>query len=94
MPCGRPVDTLKYQVDTIIKYGKVARPAIGISYVSAAQARAMGVQRGVLILDVPKGSPAERAGLKGSYRRGDGEVGARLSLPSTPEDDPLLALCS
>lgn len=69
-----PVDTLKYQVETIIKDGRVARPAIGISYVSAAQARALGVGRGVLVLDVPKGSSAAKAGLMGSYRADDGGV--------------------
>eukprot|EP00316_Scyphosphaera_apsteinii_P016215 CAMPEP_0119344722 /NCGR_PEP_ID=MMETSP1333-20130426/107116_1 /TAXON_ID=418940 /ORGANISM="Scyphosphaera apsteinii, Strain RCC1455" /LENGTH=385 /DNA_ID=CAMNT_0007357167 /DNA_START=190 /DNA_END=1347 /DNA_ORIENTATION=+ len=69
-----PVDTLKYQVDTLIKNGKVQRPAIGISYVAAGQARALGVTRGVLVLDVPKNSAASKAGLQGSYRRADGEV--------------------
>jgi len=69
-----PVDTLKYQVSTIIKSGKVTRPAIGISYMSAAQARALGVDYGVLVLDVPSGSLAAKAGLKGSYRSSSGEV--------------------
>jgi len=69
-----PVDTLKYQVNTIIKNGKVTRPAIGISYMSGAQARALGVERGVLVLDVPPGSSAAQSGLRGSYRAGSGEV--------------------
>jgi S1-C subfamily serine protease len=41
---------------------------------AAAQARALGVQRGVLVLDVPKGSSAAQAGLRGSYRSTDGSV--------------------
>ena len=69
-----PVDTLKYQVETIIRDGKVTRSAIGISYVSAGQARALGVNRGVLVLDVPSGSAAAQAGLRGSYRADDGSV--------------------
>lgn len=69
-----PVDTLKYQVETIIKDGKVERPALGVSYLSAGQARSLGVGRGVLVLDVPNGSPASKAGLLGSYRRDDGRV--------------------
>jgi len=69
-----PVDTLKYQVETIIKYGKVQRPALGISYVAAAQARAMGVTTGVLVLDVPSGSSAAKAGLRGSYRDAGGDI--------------------
>ena len=54
-----PVDTLKYQVETIIRDGKVERPALGVSYLSAASAL-LGVGRGVLVLDVPKGSAASR----------------------------------
>jgi S1-C subfamily serine protease len=69
-----PVDTLKYQVNTIIKDGKVTRPAIGISYMSYGQARALGVDRGVLVLDVPEQSSADKAGLRGSYRSRSGEI--------------------
>ena len=61
-------------METLIKYGKVNRPALGISYISAAQARAMGVGKGVLVLDVPKGSAAAKAGLQGSYRTDGGDV--------------------
>ena len=61
-------------MNTIIKNGKVTRPAIGISYMSGAQARALGVERGVLVLDVPPGSSAAQSGLRGSYRAGSGEV--------------------
>ena len=53
---------------------QVERPALGISYMAAGQARALGVSRGVLVLDVPKPSEASRAGLLGTYRRDDGEV--------------------
>jgi len=41
---------------------------------SAAQARALGVTRGVLVLDVPTASSAAKAGLRGSYRGSSGEV--------------------
>ena len=64
----------QYQVQTIIRDGKVTRPAIGISYMSAPQARALGITRGILVLDVPGGSAADAAGLKGSYRAADGGV--------------------
>lgn len=69
-----PVDTLRYQVNTIIRDGKVERPALGISYLSAAQARPLGVTRGVLLLDVPPNSEASNAGLRGSSRSADGSV--------------------
>lgn len=63
-----PVDTLQVIVSTIIKYGRVVRPIIGITYLESAQARALGIDRGVLVLDVPKASNAERAGLRGTAR--------------------------
>ena len=53
---------------------QVQRPALGISYIATGQARAMGVGRGVLVLDVPTGSSAAKAGMKGSYRLPNGEV--------------------
>jgi len=69
-----PVDTVKYIVDTLIRDGKVIRPILGISYLESKQARALGIGRGVLVLDVPPGSPAEKAGLKGTRRTETGLV--------------------
>lgn len=69
-----PVDTLAAQVGTIVANGKVARPALGIAYAPSGQARSLGVGRGVLVLDVPPRSPAEKAGLRGTYRVPSGEV--------------------
>jgi S1-C subfamily serine protease len=57
-----PVDTLKTIVETIIKDGKVVRPLIGITYLESSQAKALGIEKGVLVLDVPKGSAAAAAG--------------------------------
>mmetsp|Transcript_15087 Transcript_15087/g.30637 ORF Transcript_15087/g.30637 Transcript_15087/m.30637 type:complete len:435 (+) Transcript_15087:135-1439(+) len=63
-----PVDTLKVIVDELILKGKVIRPIIGISYLESSQARALGIEKGVLVLDVPKDSPADKAGLMGTTR--------------------------
>ena len=57
-----PVDTLKSIVETIIRDGKVVRPLIGITYLESSQARALGIDKGVLVLDVPKNSPGAAAG--------------------------------
>merc|ERR1711968_171819 len=46
-----PVDTVKVIVQTLIRFGKVTRPAIGITYLETSQARALGIERGVLVLD-------------------------------------------
>jgi S1-C subfamily serine protease len=59
----------------------VIRPVLGISYLESKQARALGIQSGVLVLDVPEGSPAARAGLRGTRRTESGliELGDILS---------------
>ena len=59
---------------SLLSLVQVDRPALGISYVSAAQARALGVKYGVLVLDVPKGTEASKAGLLGSTRLANGQV--------------------
>ena len=41
-----PVDTLRYEVDTIIKSGKVVRPALGITYLQSSQALNLGIKKG------------------------------------------------
>ncbi|KAA8495633.1 Protease Do-like 1, chloroplastic [Porphyridium purpureum] len=63
-----PIDTLRAVVDELITHGKVVRPVIGISYLDSSQAKAFGIDSGVLILDVPANSNAEKAGLKGTSR--------------------------
>mmetsp|Transcript_4748 Transcript_4748/g.15580 ORF Transcript_4748/g.15580 Transcript_4748/m.15580 type:complete len:202 (-) Transcript_4748:174-779(-) len=62
------------QVPAILKYGKVLRPAIGISLIGPAQARTLGVGRGVLVLGVPVNSRAAAAGLRPTVRRADGSI--------------------
>lgn len=69
-----PVDTLKYEVDTLIREGKVVRPIIGISYLESSRAQTLGINSGVLVLDVPEGSAAQAAGLKGTSRQANGNV--------------------
>lgn len=61
-------------MNTLIRDGRVVRPILGISYLESKQARALGIGRGVLVLDVPSGSPAEKAGLKGTRRTETGLV--------------------
>ncbi|MCS6925975.1 MAG: trypsin-like peptidase domain-containing protein [Candidatus Binatia bacterium] len=58
-----PVDTVKRVVPQIIRYGRVIRPGLGIR-VAADQLTARLGLRGVLVLDVPPGSAAARAGIR------------------------------
>lgn len=69
-----PVDTLRVIADALIKNGKVIRPVIGISYLESAQARALGVEKGVLVLDVPDGSEAFKSGLRPTSRQTFGSI--------------------
>lgn len=80
-----PVDTVKYIVETLIRDGKVVRPVLGISYLESKQARSLGINSGVLVLDVPEGSNAAKAGLKGTRRTESGliEIGDIISKVGT-----------
>mmetsp|Transcript_21953 Transcript_21953/g.41588 ORF Transcript_21953/g.41588 Transcript_21953/m.41588 type:complete len:486 (+) Transcript_21953:95-1552(+) len=69
-----PIDSVKMIVDTLITDGKVVRAVLGISYLDSKQARALGINAGVLVLDVPENSPAAAAGLKGTRRTESGLI--------------------
>lgn len=82
-----PVDTVKYIVDTLIRDGKIVRAIIGISYLESKQARALGINKGVLVLDVPASSPAYKAGMRGTRRTETGlvEIGDIITkIENTP----------
>jgi len=69
-----PVDTIIKIVPEIIKYGKVIRPGIGVSLLSQDQyARRLEIE-GVVILEVPQGSDAYEAGLRGLSRDNQGRL--------------------
>ncbi|KXZ43319.1 hypothetical protein GPECTOR_94g641 [Gonium pectorale] len=62
-----PIDSVKGLVDQILTYGRVLRPVLGITLAPPQILKQLG-QPGVLVLEVPKGSPAEKAGLKPTTR--------------------------
>jgi hypothetical protein len=82
-----PVDTLKSVVTTIIAEGKVVRPALGLSYLDGAQARAIGFvsarRGGVLVLDVPAESPAAAGGIRGTLRLDPSAVASSTAASTT-----------
>lgn len=61
-----PVDTVNQVVPELIRGRRVARPVLGVYLASDAVAKRLGVETGVLILDVTAGGPAEEAGLRPS----------------------------
>jgi S1-C subfamily serine protease len=64
-----PVDVVNRVVPELIKHGKVMKPGIGIAVAHPSLAARLGV-RGVLIINVQKGTSAEAAGLRGTRQRG------------------------
>jgi S1-C subfamily serine protease len=71
-----PVDTVNRVVSELIAYGKVVRPRLGVEMddrLSAYVTQRLGVG-GVMLRRVDPGSPAERAGLRGTTRSRSGLV--------------------
>jgi S1-C subfamily serine protease len=71
-----PIDIVRSVVDQLLQYGRVLRPVLGITIAPDATLQSLR-EEGVLVLDVPAGSPADLAGLRKSER--DEETG-RLIL--------------
>ena len=59
-----PVDIIAKVVPELIVYGRVIRPGLGVSFLNDATARRAGFE-GVVLLEVPAGTPAYEAGLRG-----------------------------
>ncbi len=70
-----PIDMAKAVIDQLIKYGEVQRAVLGISYLqrrpTAAESVRTGlpnITTGVIVLDVPEGSPCAKAGMLAAKR--------------------------
>jgi S1-C subfamily serine protease len=68
------VDTLRTEVDSLIATGTVTRPALGLSYLEASQAKLLGINNGILIMDITSQSAAEKAGLRPTIRGNRGDI--------------------
>ncbi|MFO0744594.1 MAG: trypsin-like peptidase domain-containing protein [Myxococcota bacterium] len=68
-----PVDTVNRIVPQLIKFGRAARPGLGVMLASPTVADRFGVV-GVVVRAVNPGSPAEKAGLVGIEQDGMGRV--------------------
>jgi S1-C subfamily serine protease len=67
-----PVDEINQVVTEIIKHGKVTRPRIGVEIATDQTARQLGIESGVVIRDVVKESPADKAGIQAPTRDAEG----------------------
>jgi len=67
-----PVNTAKEIIPDLITYGRVRRPYLGIVGIplwpSLSEALGLPVDRGILVSEVIKGGPADRAGIKGGTK--------------------------
>jgi S1-C subfamily serine protease len=68
-----PVDTVNRVVPQLIQHGRVMRPHLGIAAGNERALRRAGIS-GVLVMTVAEGSPADRAGIRGTYRAEDGTL--------------------
>ncbi len=69
-----PVDEVNRIVPRLIRDGRFVRPAIGVTAGPPGLSQALKLPKGVALVDVGRGSPAEKAGLQ-PFRRGNrGEV--------------------
>jgi S1-C subfamily serine protease len=68
-----PVDTVNHVVPQLLRHGRIVRPQLGVAVGNEWLLRRAGVP-GVLVMSVVPGSAADRAGLRGTYRREDGSL--------------------
>ena len=83
-----PVDLVARVVPDIIRHGRAPRPGLGIVAADERVAAQLGI-RGVVVLGVARGSPAERAGLR-PFVPGNPEPGD-IIVAANGKDTPALA---
>ena len=59
-----PVDEINRIVPRLIRDGKFERPVLGVQYAPEQLAAALGIKKGIAVLDVAQGGPAGIAGMK------------------------------
>jgi len=70
-----PADTVKSIAGMLIQNGQIIRPLLGVSILDSKNARqALGITKGILILEVKPGTPAAQAGLRGLKRTDSGII--------------------
>jgi S1-C subfamily serine protease len=66
-----PVDTVNWVVPELITHGQIRRPVLGVEMVADHTTRRLGLT-GALVANVVRGSGAEEAGLRPTYRARNG----------------------
>jgi len=68
-----PVDAVKWIIPELIAFGKIKRPTLGIELAPNVVLQRLG-KRGILIMNVTSGGPADQAGLQPTYRDAAGNI--------------------
>ncbi len=58
-----PIDTVNRIVAQLIAFGRVIQPGLGIRFVEDSVARQVGIDEGILVLDIQRGGAAAGAGM-------------------------------
>ncbi len=69
-----PIDTVNRIVSQLIAFGKVIQPGLGIQVVEDSVARQVGIEEGVLVLDVDRRGAAAAAGIMPTRYDREGNV--------------------
>jgi S1-C subfamily serine protease len=92
-----PADEVNRIVPRLIKDGRFVRPALGVSAGAANLQRALGLPKGVIVVQVSPGGPAAKAGIQ-PFRRGNrgevvaGDVITAINDAPVADLDDMLAL--
>jgi S1-C subfamily serine protease len=68
-----PVDTVRRIVPQLIEHGKVVRPGLGVVLANDRITRELRLE-GALVIDVPRGGGAEKAGIRPTRRDASGRL--------------------
>jgi S1-C subfamily serine protease len=68
-----PVDTVNNVVPQLIAHGRIIRPRLGVQIAEDTLVQRLKL-KGVMVLGVESGSPAQQAGLRGTRRTADGRL--------------------
>jgi S1-C subfamily serine protease len=69
-----PIDTINRIVPQLITFGKVIQPGLGVQVVEDSVAKQVGIEKGVLILDIDRRGAAASAGMMPTRYDSEGNV--------------------